>query len=155
MKLRNLLFIAVATLLSFSSCQKDEDESIIGTWEYDTMTFEIETTDPETTKFIQEIFDSFKNLISMTLTIEVAGTYSLTASIPMLGTETITGTYRLENGKLILDDETIINYDLSKRRLTLNFNSSDDFMIPIDIVDGIIDPTIITKFNISMSFDKK
>jgi hypothetical protein len=150
MKLRNFLFIAVAILVGFSSCSKDDDELIIGTWKYDTMKFEIETTDPTMTAFMKIMLEVMASQMDMTLTFKDNGTYTSTTSMAGMGSETETGTYKFEKGKLIMDGEAI-NYELSKKRLTLKQSGSDGLFDIFDEMDGIG----VTKLNVSISFDKK
>ena len=162
MKLKNLLLVSVAILLGFNSCKKEDVDLIVGTWKYNTMDVKIETTDLEINKMLQANLATVKQLIDMTSVFKENDEYTATIYIPMQDSETHTGKYSLKDGKIYLDGEGIV-YSLSKKSLTLKAAGTDfmnDFMA--DFMDGImIDPALIigpasiTKFEISIKFDKK
>ena len=146
MKLRNLLLIGIAVLFAFSSCKKDDDNaiSIVGTWKYDTMEFDIATGDPAMDAFFNVMLQTMSSMLDMTVTFRENGTYTATSS--MMGqTETENGNWRLENGRLFLDGEEV-PHSLSRNRLSIHapmgFLEEDEL-------------EMFTKFEMSVHFDRQ
>lgn len=150
MKIRNLLIISIGILLGLSSCKKDDVDTIVGTWKYSSINFDIEVTDPTIQSYLELATGFIKASISdITVTFNDNGTYSMTTTIGG-DTDSDTGTYSIKDGKLYMDDEAT-NYTLSKNTLTIQMSAAD--MLGDDELE--IDPSIIKKFNVTMIFNRK
>jgi len=174
MKLKNLLFIGVAVLFAFSSCNRDNDSavSIVGTWKYDTMEFDVVANDPATTLLANGVLGAVSSMLDMTIVFREDGTYTATISgieeiIPELGgNETNDGVWSLENGRLIIDGIAIIDHRLSRNRLTLSTppNLLDLLSDLLNVIgdeflgmpgDEILEMLGITRFNMSVHFNRQ
>lgn len=146
-KLRFLFIICIAASVSFlSSCGKDDDgpagSAIVGTWNYDSSEVNILIDNQSISQFliangedpidaaIQETF--FKVFIENSLNLEETsfvfnadGTYTIREK----GTVQESGTYQLNNNKLIISSsdgpEEIDVLELTNNRLKLSFTEED------------------------------
>jgi len=141
MKLRNLLFISITVLFAFSSCNRDNAASIIGTWKFDRVeVVNNPTLSGHINGFIQEVIGP-SDLI---LVFRENGTYTITAD-----GEVDSGTWRLENGRLFLDGQEV-PHTLSRNRLSLHIPSwlLDQFGELFEMID-------ITNLNLLIHFDRQ
>lgn len=141
MKLRNLLFIVVIVSFVFSSCNRDNATSIVGTWKYDRV--EVANNLALTgllNGFIQErLGDS-----DITAIFREDGTYTIAEE-----GEINSGTWSLENRKLIVDGQEI-EHTLSRNRLSLH---TPTWLL--DQFGGLLEMIDITNLNLSVHFDRQ
>lgn len=118
------LFVAVASMAFITSCKKDNENLIIGKWQFDNVNLSITVDDPE----IQAMVDQFINGEILLLNAELKntqlefkgdGTYTL---IDEDGTNP--GTYSIDGDKITLDGDLATIKTLTKNALVIEMSET-------------------------------
>ena len=120
MFMKTIKFLFPVLLLSLTvglnSCSNEDPEDLIlGTWVYDSHSFDIRTSSPIVTAAIRDLFElDMEGFEAVSMTFNADGT----VVVKDVDGDTETSSYKFEGGKLVVDDQAI-GYTLDKNKLSL------------------------------------
>jgi len=139
MKMKKLLFIGIAVLFAFSSCNRDNAVSIVGTWKLDRAEV---ANNPILTGVLNGFIQGMLGPYDLILVFRENGTYRITAD-----GEADSGTWSREGGKLIMDGREI-PHTLSRNRLSFH---SPEWLLDEEFLEMLG----MTNLSISIHFDRQ
>jgi len=151
MKTIKFLFpvLLLSLTIGFNSCSSEDPEDLIlGTWEYDSYSLDIRTSNPAVTAEIKEAYESFLDIEVVSFTFNADGK----VIIKYEDGDTDTEPYKFENGKLVIDGEPA-NYTLDKNKLSIEIINLDAEELA-EIEEDFTDVTI-QKVALIVNFKKK
>ena len=155
MFMKTIKFLFPVLLLSlaigFNSCSSEDpkspEELILGTWEHDSFSFDIQTNNPVVTAMLKELFSSPEFGIS-TMTFSTGG--KVVVNYEDGDIENFS--YKFENGKLILD-EMPLSYTLDNTKFSMEIYNLD--AEELAEIEEIFTDVEIQKIAITAIFKKK
>ncbi len=114
-----VLFVAIASMATMTSCKKDNAAQIVGKWQFEKATVSVSVDDPE----LQATIDEYVNWMEMelneengNLTIEFKSDKTCIATSEGLSE---TGTWSIDGNKLTMEGETMTIKELTNKKLIL------------------------------------
>ncbi|NDV47136.1 DUF5004 domain-containing protein [Paludibacter sp. 221] len=143
MKLKNLIFIAIAFSLCFASCKKEDTEIIIGKWAYSQSTASIDPKNDIVNGMLNGALSQYKP-DQLSITFNKDNTYIIVMAFGGENPITFSGIYTLENGKINIalyqDTKIGVNYSLSKKEMTLTYIvNTNDIVGLYDMIKEFLD----------------
>ena len=159
MKTIKFLFpvLMLAFAVSFSSCSNDPEDLIVGTWVYENSSYDVQAGNAADVSKVKESLKESDAEENGSLTFNADGTCSVKTTAPM-ATLTLNGTYKFENGKLVIkmdigDEPEAFAYTLNKNKLSIIGEYSES---QLRYEEYLLDNTVkITKIAVTSNYKKK
>ena len=121
-----VLFVAVASMATMTSCKKDNAAQIVGKWQFEQAAVSVSVDDPELQQMINEYIswmESELNSENRDLTIEFKSDKTCVSSSE--GYSEI-GTWSIDGDKITIDGESMTIKELTNKKLVLEETEAYD-----------------------------
>ena len=147
----------LAFAVGFSSCSNDPEDLIVGTWVYENSSYDVQAGNAADVSKVKESLKESDAEENGSLTFNADGTCSVKTTTPA-ATLTLNGTYKFENGKLVIkmdigDEPEAFAYTLNKNKLSIIGEYSES---QLRYEEYLLDNTVkITKIAVTSNYKKK
>ena len=121
-----VLFVAVASMATMTSCKKDNAAQIVGKWQFEKATVSVSVDDPELQQMINEYISWMEmevNEENHDLTIEFKSDKTCIASSEGISEA---GTWSIDGDRITIDGDSMTIKELTNKKLVLEETESFD-----------------------------